>query len=114
MIFNLNATTKPERLLNTLKRPETIVKKSERLILVRRIYLNPQSTLFTMLSGDLCGKLVKGQMALLQMHKDPVANIRINVAKTIQALAAPLKATKENQVRKKLLNFCVGCCASDT
>ncbi len=33
---------------------------------------------------------------LLQMHKDPVANIRINVAKTIQALAAPLKATKEN------------------
>jgi hypothetical protein len=51
---------------------------------------------------------------LLQMHKDPVANIRINVAKTIQALAAPLKATKENQVRKKLLNFCVGCCASDT
>ena len=38
---------------------------------------------------------------LLQMHKDPVANIRMNVAKTLQALAVPLKSTKENLVSIK-------------
>lgn len=37
-------------------------------------------------------------MPMLQtMHKDPVANVRLNVAKTLQALQKQIKQLKENQ-----------------
>lgn len=35
---------------------------------------------------------------LQQMYKDPVANVRLNVAKTLQALQKQVKSNKDNQV----------------
>ena len=59
------------------------------------------------LAGKVSSETVKTSFmpVLTQMHKDPVANVRLNVAKTLQALNSPLKQNKESlEMAKSILN----------
>jgi len=55
-MLNLSQTINVEQLPNILRRQETMEKKLNNWHLKEKIFLNPQSFQFTMLSGDSCGK----------------------------------------------------------